>query len=359
MAREEKRVAIIGGDGIGPEVVAAAVQVLEAVILKENLPITLEEMDLGADRYLRDGVTITPEEKARLLNEFDGALLGAMGDSRVPNNVHARDILLGLRFDADLYINYRPCRLVDEALSPLKNPGPIDLDIFRENTEGLYVNLGGRFKVGTPHETAIQESLNTYHGVERIVRAAFDHARARGRTRVTMVDKANAMPHAGGLWRRVFAEVGAGFSDIQQDTMYVDAMAMDLVRRPVEYQVLVTSNLFGDILSDLAAQITGGLGLAPSANVNPGVWGLFEPVHGSAPDIAGKGEANPLAAVTCGALLLEHLGFGDAAGLINQGVKEALASGSTTADLGGQMSTSEVGAHIAMNLAGALAHQDR
>ncbi len=347
MSVVKNRIAIIGGDGIGPEVTDAAVQVLEAAVSAGGLPVTLEAMDLCADRFLRSGITITPEEKARLLGEFDGALLGALGDSRVPNNVHARDILLGLRFDADLYINYRPCKLVEPSLSPLKDPGAIDLAIFRENTEGLYVNLGGRFKVGTPQEIAIQESLNTYHGVHRIIKAAFEHADANGRDRVTMVDKANAMPHAGGLWRRVFQEVGAEYEGVRQDTMYVDAMAMDLVRRPSEYQVLVTSNLFGDILSDLAAQVTGGLGLAPSANLNPGVWGLFEPVHGSAPDIAGLGQANPLAAITCAGLLLEYMGHKEAGALIHKGVADAITQRSCTADMGGTMSTSEVGAWVA------------
>ena len=214
---------------------------------------------------------------------------------------------------------------------------------FRENTEGLYVGLGGNFKSGTTEEVAIQESLNTYRGVERIVRAAFEHAAATGRERVTLVDKANALVHEGALWRRVFAEVGGGFPQIAQDAMYVDAMAMDLVRRPECYQVVVTSNLFGDILSDLAAQVTGGLGLAPSGNINPGKWALFEPVHGSAPDIAGRGIANPLGAVGCVGLAFTHLGMHDAAADIDGCITTSIREGVTTPDLGGNATTREVG----------------
>ena len=344
------RIAVVGGDGIGPEVMAQAVRVLEAVSEAHGIEVATDHWDLGADRYLREGVTITDEERKRLLSDYELLLLGALGDSRVPEQVHARDILLGLRFHADLYINHRPCQLFNAALSPLRDPKPVDIDVFRENTEGLYTNLGGRFKEGTTDEVAIQESLNTYKGVERIIRAAFEFARDHGRERVTLVDKANALPRAGGLWRRVFGEVGEAYPNIQRDAMYVDAMAMDLVRRPESYQVLVTSNLFGDILSDLAAEVTGGLGLAPSANLHPGKWALFEPVHGSAPDIAGSGTANPMAAICCVSFALRYLSLPAAAEAVEEAVREAVNQGVATPDLGGSASTEEVGDWIAARM---------
>ncbi len=342
------RVALIPGDGIGREVVGAARQVLERVAEVDGLDMELVEWDLGADRYLRDGITITDDEFRRLSQDHDAALLGALGDPRVPGNEHARDILLGMRFRLDLYVNFRPCVLLAPELCPLKSvPDGLSLEIFRENTEGCYTGMGGRFKAGTPDEVAIEEDVNTYKGVERIVRAAFEYAAAKDRPRITLVDKANAMRNAGGLWRRVFAEVGAGYPGIEQDAMYVDAMAMDLVRRPGRYSVMVTSNLFGDIISDLAAELTGGLGLAPSANVHPGKYALFEPVHGSAPDIAGKGLANPLGAIRCVALLLDHFGFVAASARVEAAVMASLAGGATTPDLGGSASTEDVGAWIA------------
>lgn len=344
-----KRVALIGGDGIGPEVVSAAVPVLKAAAAKHGVQVALDEWELGADRYLRDGTTLPPEERDRLVGEYDAALLGAVGDPRVPSNVHARDILLGLRFHADLYVNYRPCRLLAPSLCPLKDvpASGIDVTFFRENTEGLYAGVGGRFKAGTRDEIAVQESVNTWKGVERIVRAAFEHAHRTGRQRVTLVDKANALQHEGALWRRVFEEVGSDWPEIRRDAMYVDAMAMDLVRRPERYQVVVASNLFGDILSDLGAQITGGLGLAPSGNLHPGSWALFEPTHGSAPDIAGTGAANPLATILCVALLLDWMGCGKAGDDVNAATVASIKSGVTTPDLGGVATTQEVGDWIA------------
>ena len=345
------RIACIGGDGIGPEVIGAAEMVMTAAAEKHGLAVTLDRWDLSADRYLRDGVTITDEERDRLVGEYDAALLGALGDPRVPDNVHARDILLGLRFHADLYINFRPCKLLVPALSPLRDPDPgTDIVFFRENTEGLYAGLGGSFKTGTTDEVATEQSLNTYKGVERIVRAAFEHAATTGRGRVTLVDKANVLSHEGALWRRVFAETGARFPGIVQDAMYVDAMAMDLVRRPQRYEVVVTSNLFGDILSDLGAQVTGGLGLAPSGNINPGSWALFEPVHGSAPDIAGRGIADPLAAVGCVSLAFAHLGMDEAAKDIDAVIVASIREGVATPDLGGTASTRDVGQWMADRL---------
>jgi 3-isopropylmalate dehydrogenase len=340
------RIAIIAGDGIGAEVIREAVRVLELISARRPDPLELTHWDLGADRYLRDGVTITEQEFRALADEHDAILLGALGDPRVPGNEHARDILLGLRFRLDLFVNYRPSRLLHPRLCPLHGSPRIDIDIFRENTEGVYVNMGGHFKKGTPDEVAVQEDVNTYKGVERIVRAAFQHAERRGRTLVTMVDKANAMPAVGALWRRVFAEVGAEYPAIEREALYVDMVALDLVRRPDRYQVIVTSNLFGDILSDLAAALTGGLGVAPSANLNPGRHALFEPVHGSAPDIAGKGVANPLGAIQCTGLLLDYLGMFEDARAVQAVVSECVLEGPLTPDLGGSASTGDVGSWV-------------
>jgi 3-isopropylmalate dehydrogenase len=349
------RVALIPGDGIGVEVVREARLLLEALNASERLDLDLIDWDLGAERYLREGVTITDEEFASLA-EYDAVLLGALGDPRVPGNEHAKDILLGMRSKLDLYVNYRPCVLLSPELSPLKDvDGPLRLEIFRENTEGAYTGMGGSFKTGTPDEIAIEEDVNTWKGVERIVRAAFDFADARGRSRVTLVDKANAQRHAGGLWRRVFAEVGARYPAIEQDAMYVDAMAMDLIRRPHRYQVIVASNLFGDIVSDVAAEVTGGLGLAPSANIHPGRNALFEPVHGSAPDIAGRGTANPVGAIRCVSLMLDHFGRGELAVRVEAAVAASIEHGRTTPDLGGQLSTAEVGKWIMEQVAGVRA----
>jgi 3-isopropylmalate dehydrogenase len=282
---------------------------------------------------------------SRLEREFDAILLGAVGDPRVPGNEHAREILLGLRFRLDLYINLRPARLYEAWLSPLRDvrAGDIDIIIFRENTEGIYVGMGGSLRRGTPHEVAIEEDINTRRGVERIVTAAFEHARRTGRRRVTLTDKANAMPHTGGLWRRIFADVGAGYPELEQEAVYVDALALDLVRRPDRYDVIVAPNLFGDILSDLSAALVGGLGLAPSANLHPGRPGLFEPVHGSAPDIAGTGRANPIAMLLAVALMLTELGWPAYAGRLEAAIRGALAARRITPDLGGGCTTDEVG----------------
>jgi 3-isopropylmalate dehydrogenase len=342
------KIAVIPGDGIGVDVIREATGVLETVAGLDGFELDLEPWDLGAERYLATGLTITDEEMARLRDRYDAILLGALGDPRVPSNVHARDILLGLRFRLDLYVNLRPVRLVDAAFSPLRDIRPEDVDIliFRENTEGIYLGLGGRFKPGTPDEIAIEEEINTRKGVERIVRAAFEHARTHGRRKVTLADKANALTHAGALWRNVFAEIATGYPEIATDAMYVDALSLDLVLRPARYDVIVTGNLFGDILSDLAAALVGGLGLAPSANLHPGRAGLFEPVHGSAPDLAGSNRANPLAAIMTAALMLRELGYAAGARRIEQAVERSIRERACTPDLGGSLGTSEVGEWI-------------
>lgn len=337
------RVALIPGDGIGIEVVREARRVLTFLADAEGLDLELTDWDLGADRFLRDGVTITDEEFRSLDEDHDAVLLGALGDPRVPSNQHAKDILLGMRFKLDLYVNYRPCTLLAPELSPLRDARPLRLDIFRENTEGEYTGMGGNFKQSSPDEIALEENIATRKGVERIIRAAFEFAHTRGRPKVTLVDKSNVMRFVGGLWRRVFEEVASEYPDIDTDAMYVDAMAMDLVRRPQRYHVIVSSNLFGDIVSDLAAEVTGGLGLAPSANIHPGRNALFEPVHGSAPDIAGTGRANPIGAIRCVGLMLDHFGHREAADRVEASVVASFEAGQTTPDLGGSLSTSEAG----------------
>ncbi|MEX0891993.1 MAG: isocitrate/isopropylmalate dehydrogenase family protein [Gemmatimonadota bacterium] len=340
-----KRIALIPGDGIGVDVTRQAASLLGALADAGRVDVALDTWDLGAERTLRTGITITDEEMASLRTDYDAIFLGAVGDPRIPDNRHARDILLGLRFKLDLYINLRPVRLYAPELSPLKDIGVADLDmvIFRENTEGPYVGMGGTLKEGTPEEVATEVDINTRAGVERIIRAAFEYARLRGRRRVTLTDKANAMPHVGGLWRRTFADVRAEYAGIESDAVYADALAFDLVRRPARYDVIVAPNLFGDLLSDLAAGLAGGLGLAASANLHPGRPGLFEPVHGSAPDIAGTGQANPLAALLTTALMLEQLGWVEEAARVEAAVREVLAAGHTTPDLGGTLTTDEVG----------------
>jgi len=343
------RVALIPGDGIGPEVVREAERVLASCTSAGLVDVETETLPLGADHYLATGETLSDATFERLRDEFDAILLGAVGDARVPDGRHARDILLGLRARLDLYINFRPARLRLPELSPLRaaHDRSIDFVIFRENTEGLYTGAGRVESEGLPEEKAVSEALATRRGVERIVEAAFAYARAEGLERLTLGDKANAVPHVYGLWRRVFSEVAAGYPDIATEMQYVDALAMQLVRAPERFDVIVTSNLLGDILSDLAAEIVGGMGLAPSANLNPGKHALYEPVHGSAPDITGTGAANPMAAILSVGLLLRNHGAPEAADRVEAAVDAALAAEVRTPDLGGDRTTEEVGAWIA------------
>ena len=348
------RIALIPGDGIGPEVVREGRRVIEAAVAAGLVDVTMEEFPHGADHLLATGETLSDESFERLRDEFDAILLGAVGDPRVPDNRHARDILLGLRFRLDLFINFRPARVRLAELSPLRDAEsrPLDIEVFRENTEGFYTGSGGTLREGTPHEVAISESFATRYGVERIVRAAFEHARMRGRPRVTLADKANAVPHVYGLWRRVFRDVAAEYPDVESEARYVDALAMQLVREPEQFSVIVTENLLGDILSDLAAELAGGMGLAPSANLNPGRHALYEPVHGSAPDIVGTGSANPVATILSVALLFEQAGAEEAARVVEEAVDASLEAGISTSDANGTATTSEVGAWIAERVAG-------
>ncbi|HZP17976.1 MAG TPA: isocitrate/isopropylmalate family dehydrogenase, partial [Terriglobales bacterium] len=287
-----KKIAVIPGDGIGKEVVPQAVRVIEA----SKAPVEFTYFDWGADRFLAVGATVPADGFAMLARDFDAVLVGAFGDPRVPSNIHAKEILLGMRFKMDLYANVRPVRLLDASLCPLKGVEPKDCDfvVIRENTEGVYVDAGGVFKQGTPDELAIQEDINTRKGVERVIRYAFEfcetHNKADGtpRSRVLMCDKSNAMTHAGGMWQRVFKQVAAEFPQIKAEHMYVDALCTQMVRDPRTLDVIVTNNLFGDIITDLGAGLQGGLGMAASGNIHPGRTSMFEPVHGSAPAIAGK-----------------------------------------------------------------------
>jgi 3-isopropylmalate dehydrogenase len=360
------RVAVIPGDGIGREVTPVAIQVIRAATARRNRPLEFVEFDWGADKYLRENISL-PEGAVELLrDEFDAILFGALGDPRIPSNQHAADILLGLRFKLDLYVNARPTELLHPRLTPLRdrNLAEINLMVFRENTEGLYVGIGGFFKKDTPDEIAVQEDVNSRKGVERIIRHAFDFARTHSRSsaglpralkgfqpasggshkplRVCMSDKSNAMTFAHDLWQRVFQSVRAEYREIDSRHLYIDTLAMELVRDPSQFDVIVTCNLFGDIISDLAAQLAGGLGLAPSANIHPGRTSLFEPVHGSAPNIAGKGIANPFGAVLASGMLLEFLGWNEESYVLKQSVKSALHENVTTPDLGGSNRTLEV-----------------
>jgi 3-isopropylmalate dehydrogenase len=354
-SRSAKRIAIIPGDGVGKEVIPEAVKVLKAATSAGGREIALTEFDWGADRYLRDGTTLPPDAPEMFRRDFDAILLGALGDRRVPGNQHAADILLGLRFKLDLYANERPCVLFDQKLTPLKGRAEKDIQfcVIRENTEGLYSGIGGFFKKGTADEFATQEDVNTRKGVERIIRYAFDYARHHGYRRVCMSDKSNALTYGHDLWQRVFAEVRREFADIEASHMYIDNLLLQMVRDPSQFQVIVTCNLFGDIASDVGAGLIGGLGLAPSGNIHPGKVSLFEPVHGSAPDIAGKNIANPIGAALAAAMMLAYLGCSAEAQAIEDAVRAAIREGKTTTDLGGSLNTRQVGDWLAAKVVSA------
>jgi 3-isopropylmalate dehydrogenase len=342
------RIAVIPGDGIGKEVTAEALKAVRRVGEVFGRTFEIELLPWGADYFLETGITLPPNGHAMLRDEFDAIFIGAVGDPRVPDNRHARDILLGTRFELDLYVNYRPVRLLDERLCPLKGRGPKDVNfvVFRENTEGLYVSVGGRFKAGTEDEVAIQEELNTWKGVHRIVRHAFEFARARGLTKVCMADKSNAMQQGHALWQRVFKDLAAGYPGITATHYYIDALAMYMVLDPGQFEVIVTNNLFGDIITDLGATFQGGLGMAASGNIHPGKTSMFEPVHGSAPKFAGKNIANPIGAMSSAALMLETLGLTKEAAAIDAAIARAVRENQVTSDIGGKLGTREAGDFI-------------
>jgi 3-isopropylmalate dehydrogenase len=347
------RIAVIPGDGIGKEVTAEAVKVLQAVSAASGRALDLEFLPWSADHYLDTGETLPAHGYRMLRDEFDAVLVGALGDPRVPDNRHARDILLGARFELDLYVNYRPVKLLDDRLCPLQGRGRADVNfvVFRENTEGVYVGVGGRFKAGTTDEVAIQEEINTWKGVHRIIRHAFEYAAARGLTKVCMADKSNAMQQGHALWQRVFKDVAAEFPAIAATHQFIDALAMFLVKDPGQYQVIVTNNLFGDIVTDIGGALQGGLGMAASGNIHPGRTSLFEPVHGSAPPLAGKNVANPIGAILSAALLLETNGWTAEAHAIERAVEAAVHARQTTVDVGGTLGTTAVGDAIAAAVA--------
>jgi 3-isopropylmalate dehydrogenase len=355
VASAKKRIAMIPGDGIGKEVIPAALKVIEA----SGAAVDFTRFDWGADRYVADGTTVPADGFATLAREFDAIFLGAFGDPRVKTNVHAKEILLGMRFKMDLYANVRPVRLLDPSLCPLKGIEPRDVDfvVVRENTEGVYVDSGGIFKYGTADEVAVQEDINTRKGVERIIRFAFEYCNSEkkadgsGRCRVLLCDKSNAMTYAGSLWQRVFKEVSAGYPQFKAEHMYVDALCTQMVRDPRQFDVIVTNNMFGDIISDLGAGLQGGLGMAASGNIHPGKTSMFEPVHGSAPLLAGKNVANPIGSILTAAMMLRHLGFTTEPSRVEAAVLEAVRQKQTTADVGGALGTRESAEWIANRIA--------
>ncbi|MBA4101849.1 MAG: 3-isopropylmalate dehydrogenase, partial [Arthrobacter sp.] len=317
--------AVIPGDGIGPEVIAEAVKVLEKAVAAEGVELKQTHYKLGAEHWLATGETL-PDEVLADLRRRDAILFGAVGaapgDTRIPSGIIEREMLLKLRFSLDHYVNLRPSKLYGTVGSPLANPGDIDFIVVREGTEGPYVGNGGTLRAGTPHEVATEVSLNTAHGVERVVRDAFRRASARERKHVTLVHKHNVLVFAGHLWKRTVEAVAIEFPDVTHDYLHVDAATIFMVTDPSRFDVIVTDNLFGDILTDLAAAVTGGIGLAASGNINMDrtAPSMFEPVHGSAPDIAGQGKADPTAAILSAALLLDHLGYTAAARKIEAAV---------------------------------------
>lgn len=347
-----KKIAVVPGDGIGPEVIAAGMRVLQRINDTRNLGLTFTYFGWNADEYLRTGISMPPGAMDDIRVNYDAIYLGAFGDPRVPDMKHAADILLGMRFQLDLYVNYRPVKLLDDRLSPLKSKGikEIDFVIFRENTEGAYVGMGGNFKKDTQDEIAVQEDVSTRRGVERIIRYAFEYAEKNGRKSVCMSDKNNVMRFGGDLWLRAFEEVAAGYPNIEHFHMFVDALTMQMVRAPEMFEVIVTNNMFGDIVTDLGAALQGGLGVAASGNIHPGRVSLFEPIHGSAPKYAGQDIANPIGAILTAAMMLEYLHFDDEARIIERAVTSAVQAGETTHDLGGSLGTKAAGEAVLQRL---------
>lgn len=338
-----KRLLLIPGDGIGPEILLQGKKLLSALGKMKKIEFQLDEVDWGANKWLKEGVGIPKGELPYIPERYDAILFGAIGDPRIKDMAHGREILLGLRMGLDLFINIRPIKLLTPRLTPLrdKESSQINLVIVRENTEDIYGGMGGALHLNTLREIAIDESLHTYGGVERILRAAFIYAIKYKRSKVTMVDKSNAIKFGGDLWQRLFKKISQEFPKIEADHLYVDVAAMQMVQNPGRFDVVVTTNLFGDILSDLGAGLAGGLGLMASANINPGVIALFEPVHGSAPDIAGLDIANPFAMFLSIAMMLEYFDYQDEAALIERLIINAIEEHRCTPDIGGSLSTSQ------------------
>lgn len=342
--------AVIPGDGIGPEVVAEGLKVLEAVLEGTDVQVATTQYDLGAARWHRTGETLTDED-LESIKQHEAILLGAVGDPSVPSGVLERGLLLKLRFALDHYVNLRPNKYYPGVPTPLANPGDIDFLVVREGTEGLYCGNGGVVREGTPHEIATEVSVNTAYGVERVVRYAFEKANARPRKKLTYVHKHNVLVNAGHLWRRTVEAVSAEYAEVSVDYLHVDAATIFLVTDPGRFDVMVTDNLFGDILTDEAGAITGGVGLAASGNINPDrVYpSMFEPIHGSAPDIAGKQLADPIATIASVVLLLDHLGLGAEARRVEAAIDQDMAARAAAAAEGAPFarSTGEVGDAVA------------
>jgi tartrate dehydrogenase/decarboxylase/D-malate dehydrogenase len=340
-------IAVIGGDGIGPEVIDQAVRVADAALRKDSVAVTWTRLPWSSAYYKKNG-HVMPAGGWETLRRHDAILFGAIGAPDVPDTITMQGFLLPLRRQFDLYVNLRPAYLFAGVQSPLRDKaaGSIDMLVFRENTEGEYAPIGGRLHTGTPDELATHTSVFTRRGCERILRAAFDAARKRPRRKLTSITKSNAQAHTFGLWDDVCRDVAREYPDVQWHSLLVDAAAMDLVRKPESFDVVVASNLFGDILTDLSAAITGSIGLGASANLNPerAYPSLFEPLHGSAPDIAGKGIANPLAAILSAKLMLDHLAQPGSAARVHAAVARVLQDGKVrTPDLGGKATSAEVG----------------
>jgi len=341
-------IAVIGGDGIGPEVTDEGVKVLKKLSEATDLSFNFKKFDLGAKRYLETGELVTDAVKEELKG-YDAIYLGAIGDPKVKPGILEHGILLDLRFSFDQYINLRPIKLLDSRFTPLKNKGPEDINmmIIRENTEGLYAGVGGFLKKGTTDEVATQQMINTYKGVERILRYAYEYAEKRSQTKkLTLCDKSNVLTYGHDLWQRVFKSVGEKYPRVQQDHMLIDAMTMKMVRNPEVFDTVVTCNMFGDIITDLGAEIQGGMGMAVSGNVNPEGVSMFEPVHGSAPDIAGENKANPLAAIMAAAMMVDVLGYPEESKKIDEAIKKALEEKQVTVDMGGSLTTTQAGDYI-------------
>jgi tartrate dehydrogenase/decarboxylase/D-malate dehydrogenase len=352
-----QRVAVIGGDGIGPEVIEQAVRAADAAVRRfDKTELSWNRLPWGTNYYKQHG-RMLPHDGWDTLGQHDAILFGAVGSMDVPDRVTVHDLLLPMRRKFDQYVNLRPAYLFAGVPCPLvgKKPGEIDMLVYRENTEGEYAPVGGHLYPGTENQIAVQTGVFTWRGCERILRAAFEAARKRPRKKLTSITKSNAQVYGMGLWDDVFNAVRKDYPDVQSSSLLVDAAAMDFVRKPESFDVVVASNLFGDILTDLSAAVTGSIGLASSANVNPTKQfpSMFEPVHGSAPDIAGKGIANPLAAVLSAALMLDHLGLSKSAAAVREAAAKVLADGKVrTPDLGGKHTTTEMGDAIVAAIGG-------
>ena len=343
-------IAVIPGDGIGPEVIREGIKALEAVMKVTGVELAFKHFDYGGDRYLRTG-EILPEGALEELRQFDAIYLGAVGHPDVPAGVLEHGLLLTIRFGLDQYINLRPVKLYPGVWTPIKDKGPQDIDfvVVRENTEDLYVGTGGWAHKGTPDEVATQVAVYTRKGTERCIRFAFELTRKRNkRKKLTLVDKSNVLTYGHDLWQRTFSEVGAEYEDVEKDRAYVDACCMWMVKNPEWFDVIVTTNMFGDIITDLGAMIQGGMGIAAGGNLNPEGVSMFEPIHGSAPRHAGKNRANPLASISAGQMMLEYLGEAQAAELLDRAISQTLESGKIpTLEARGGLSTTEIGDLVA------------